>query len=494
MKLHLPLQLLSAVLACCALLSTPAYSLDLGANETITENTDWTENTNVTANVTLTINPDVTVTQETGSLVIGGHTLTVDGGGTLSILSTATEHTLAADGRLNIQGGSTLDLTAPDARLSVAQDANWTRFIISVADNSVLKTRSMAAGDYVFGARLTNKENLLLSGGGTIEVTATAAETISNIGFTVNEGGGSYLVTNAGTTVKMILNPEKTIQAVLNDVLTLGGAGNIEGGDANDMFIGNGGLKKVGTGTLTLKYANSFGGGVELNGGTLIVDHADGMGTNKVLSVTGNAAIGGTSAAYQGLSLSSGVSLDVSAVDTGAGLTIASGSVSLGAQSSITGNLVLNEGSLSLGGQNTMTGNLSLGTGLFIDASHMTKNGDALLALTGALTVNGSLLLENADGVSWSAGTYNLISATEGVTGDLANTILLGTQYMGNWDTADNVLKFVVTELTSISWTGGGDAGAERLRQQHRHAEPCLLCRWGGQGSHPRHHHGFPGG
>ena len=71
-----------------------------------------------------------------------------------------------------------------------------------------------------------------------------------------------------------------------------------------------------------------------------------------------------------------------------------------------------------------MTGNLSLGTGLFIDASHMTKNGDALLALTGALTVNGSLLLANADGVSWSAGTYNLISATEGVTGDLAGYFL----------------------------------------------------------------------
>ena len=439
MKLHLPLQLLSALLACCALVSAPAYALDLGANETITENTDWTENTNVTANVTLTINPDVTVTQETGSLVIGAHTLTIDGGGTLSILSTATEHTLAADGRLNIQGGSTLDLTAPDARLSVAQDANWTRFIISVADNSVLKTRSMDAGNYVFGARMTNKENLLLSGGGTIEVTATAAETISNIGFTVNEGGGSYLVTNAGTTVKMRLNTDKTIQVVLNDVLTLGGAGNIEGGDKDDMFTGNGGLKKVGDGTLTLGFANSFGGGVELNGGTLIVGHAGGMGTNKVLSVTGNAAIGGISAAYQGLSLSSGVTLDVSAVDVGAGLT-------------------LSGGSLSLGGQNTMTGNLNLGTGLFIDASHMTKNGDALLALNGSLTVNGSLLLENADDVSWGAGTYSLISATGGITGDLANTVLLGSQYIGNWDTADNVLKFVVTELTSISWTGGGDA------------------------------------
>ncbi|WP_330937056.1 autotransporter-associated beta strand repeat-containing protein [Akkermansia sp. AE01SA01] len=439
MKLHLPLQLLSALLACCALVSAPAYALDLGANETITENTDWTENTNVTANVTLTINPDVTVTQETGSLVIGAHTLTIDGGGTLSILSTATEHTLAADGRLNIQGGSTLDLTAPDACLSVAQDANWTRFIISVADNSVLKTRSMDAGNYVFGARMTNKENLLLSGGGTIEVTATAAETISNIGFTVNEGGGSYLVTNAGTTVKMRLKDDKTTQVVLNDVLALGGAGNIEGGDKDDMFTGNGGLKKVGDGTLTLGFANSFGGGVELNGGTLIVGHAGGMGTNKVLSVTGNAAIGGISAAYQGLSLSSGVTLDVSAVDAGAGLT-------------------LSGGSLSLGGQNTMTGNLNLGTGLFIDASHMTKNGDALLALNGSLTVNGSLLLENADGASWSAGTYSLISATDGITGDLANTVLLGSQYIGNWDTADNVLKFVVTELTSISWTGGGDA------------------------------------
>ena len=31
MKLHLPLQLLSALLACCALVSAPAYALDLGA-------------------------------------------------------------------------------------------------------------------------------------------------------------------------------------------------------------------------------------------------------------------------------------------------------------------------------------------------------------------------------------------------------------------------------------------------------------------------------
>ncbi|XBD75806.1 hypothetical protein ABFY27_07800 [Akkermansia massiliensis] len=104
-----------------------------------------------------------------------------------------------------------------------------------------------------------------------------------------------------------------------------------------------------------------------------------------------------------------------------------------------------------------MTGNLNLGAAVRIDATHMTVNGNPLLALNGALTVNGSLLLENSDSVSWSAGTYNLINATGGITGDLANTILLGTEYIGNWSTTDNTLKFVVAQVTSLTWTGGGD-------------------------------------
>ena len=54
---------------------------------------------------------------------------------------------------------------------------------------------------------------------------------------------------------------------------------------------------------------------------------------------------------------------------------------------------------------------------------------------------------------SWSAGTYNLINATGGITGDLANTSLLGTEYIGNWSTTDNTLKFVVAQVTSLTWT-----------------------------------------
>lgn len=51
-----------------------------------------------------------------------------------------------------------------------------------------------------------------------------------------------------------------------------------------------------------------------------------------------------------------------------------------------------------------MTGKLNLGAAVRIDATHMTVNGNPLLALNGALTVNGSLLLENSDSVSWSRG------------------------------------------------------------------------------------------
>lgn len=197
-------------------------------------------------------------------------------------------------------------------------------------------------------------------------------------------------VVNAGSTMSITADNTHNIQ--LNGALTITGAGNMITGSDN-AFRGTGRLIKDGSGTLTLANSSSFTGGVELKGGTLIVSHASGMGTNKNLSVTGNAAIGGISAGYGGLSLSAGAGLDVSAVDSNAGL-------------SMTG------GVLSLGGQNTMTGNLNLGAAVRIDATHMTVNGNPLLALNGALTVNGSLLLENSDSVSWSAGTYNLINAT----------------------------------------------------------------------------------
>ena len=108
-------------------------------------------------------------------------------------------------------------------------------------------------------------------------------------------------VVNAGSTMSITADNTHNIQ--LNGALTITGAGNMITGSDN-AFRGTGRLIKDGSGTLTLANSSSFTGGVELKGGTLIVSHASGMGTNKNLSVTGNAAIGGISAGYGGLSLS----------------------------------------------------------------------------------------------------------------------------------------------------------------------------------------------
>lgn len=431
MKLHLPVTLLSAVLACYSVAVLTASAETLTSNVTISTDTTWNETTTIGANgLTLTIETGKTLTQAEGAFNIGNNSLTITGGGVFRIETAATQK-IGSDpiSKTLTINNATLDLSAPDASLN---SGGYTRCRVTVTDGGVLRV-----GEYSYnglGQMATNTDYWTLNNKGRLELTKEENGEFG-CGLTVAAGGGAVEVENASSTVRMTVSSAQWIQ--LNGALTLTGAGNMTTAGDN-VFRGTGRLIKDGSGTLTLAHASSFTGGVELKGGTLIVSHASGMGTNKNLSVTGNAAIGGISAGYGGLSLSAGAGLDVSAVDSNAGLSMTAGV-------------------LSLGGQNTMTGNLNLGAAVRIDATHMTVNGNPLLALNGALTVNGSLLLENSDSVSWSAGTYNLINATGGITGDLANTILLGTEYIGNWSTTDNTLKFVVAQVTSLTWTGGGD-------------------------------------
>ncbi|MFR4985389.1 MAG: autotransporter-associated beta strand repeat-containing protein [Akkermansia muciniphila] len=414
--------------------SVQADPLTITTNQTFDTDVTWNEATTIGANdLTLTIEAGKTLTQAEGAFNIGNNSLTITGGGVFRIKTAATQK-IGSDpiSKTLTINNATLDLSSPGASLSMT-GGNYTRYKVTVTNGGVLRVGEYTYDGAGLGSMAVNTGYWTLNNG-RLEITKESDGTFGN-GLTVAAGGGAVEVVNAGSTMSITADDTHNIQ--LNGALTITGAGNMITGSDN-AFRGTGRLIKDGSGTLTLANSSSFTGGVELKGGTLIVSHASGMGTNKNLSVTGNAAIGGISAGYGGLSLSAGAGLDVSAVDSNAGLSMTAGV-------------------LSLGGQNTMTGNLNLGAAVRIDATHMTVNGNPLLALNGALTVNGSLLLENSDSVSWSAGTYNLINATGGITGDLANTILLGTEYIGNWSTTDNTLKFVVAQVTSLTWTGGGD-------------------------------------
>lgn len=403
MKLHLPVTLLSAVLACYSVAVLTASAETLTSNVTISTDTTWNETTTIGANdLTLTIEAGKTLTQAVGAFNVGDNSLTITGGGVFKIETAATVKAGNGSGTRTLTiDNATLDLSSPGASLSMKED-NYTRYKVTVTNGGVLRVGEYAYDGAGLGSMAVNTGYWTLNDG-RLEITKESNGTFGN-GLTVAADGGAVEVVNADSTMSITADDTHNIQ--LNGVLTITGAGNMITGSDN-AFRGTGRLIKDGSGTLTLAHTSSFTGGVELKGGTLVVGHSSGMGTNKHLSVTGNAAIGGLSAGYGDFTLSSGVNLDISAVDDNAGLT-------------------MNSGVLSLGGQNTMTGNLNLGEAVRMDAAHMAADGDALLTLNGTLTVNGSLLLENSDSVSWSEGTYNLINATGGITGDLANTIFWG--------------------------------------------------------------------
>ncbi|MBM7092805.1 phosphoesterase, partial [Streptomyces sp. S12] len=76
---------------------------------------------------------------------------------------------------------------------------------------------------------------------------------------------------------------------------------------------GTGGLLKFGTGTLSLNGANTFGGGVDLSAGGLMLGNAGALGTGA-LNVSGNAGFGanvGGLVIGNAINLGSGFALDI---------------------------------------------------------------------------------------------------------------------------------------------------------------------------------------
>ena len=80
MKLHLPVNLLSALLACCAALSASVQAdpLTITTNQTFDTDVTWNEATTIGANdLTLTIEAGKTLTQAEGAFNIGNNSLSM---------------------------------------------------------------------------------------------------------------------------------------------------------------------------------------------------------------------------------------------------------------------------------------------------------------------------------------------------------------------------------------------------------------------------------
>ncbi|WP_285466233.1 autotransporter domain-containing protein [Akkermansia sp. NBRC 115031] len=113
-------------------------------------------------------------------------------------------------------------------------------------------------------------------------------------------------------------------------------------------------------------------------------------------------------------------------------------------------------GSLTLGASGTITGNLTLGNSSLLNFSALPASGASLLNVTGTLTVNSELLLGQGtiDGVAWTEGSYDLISAGT-VTGVPASSFVLGDNLLGSWSTGNGKLTLVVAQVALLEWKGG---------------------------------------
>jgi autotransporter-associated beta strand protein len=242
------------------------------------------------------------------------------------------------------------------------------------------------------------------------------------------------------------------VTAIVNPGLSMTISGNITQAASNVAS-----LTKNGTGTLTLSGNNTYTGTTTLNAGTVVIGHANGLGT------TGNITFGGGALQY-----GSGITQDLSSriknsgsailVDTNSnnvtfatavnstnsgGLTKnGTGTLTLNATNTYTGTTTINGGTLQIGsagllGSGNYSGNIS-NSGSFVFASNSNQTLSGNISGTGSLTKNGSGVLTLTGTSSFNGGT-TINSGTLVVNGSAANsavtignaTILAGTGTVG---------------------------------------------------------------
>lgn len=331
-------------------------------------------------------------------------------------------------------GTNLVDITGPASvncagYVDIAQDA--TVATVNIGSNSQPGGSLTAQGDLTVADNGTATLNLVANGAGMLTVqgtmylsrnSATALGTVNlNSGATIlagyiNNGWGfGHGISNNpqafnfnGGTLRAFVGSPYFIQPFVNAVVQGGGAIIDDNGFAITVLAGlvngggNGGLTKLGNGTLFLNGANTYTGMTLVNAGT----------------VAGLGSIAGP-------------------VTVAAGGTLAAGWGTMG-------NLVINNSLTFAGGSTSM---------MKIGAS----SSDQITGLTG-VAYNGALVVTNVSGASLTVGqTYNLFSAASAGSGNFTSVTILPAG-AGTFNPATGVL--------TITSAGGGSVTVNSVTVQ----------------------------
>ncbi|OQB80125.1 MAG: tRNA nuclease WapA precursor [Planctomycetes bacterium ADurb.Bin126] len=341
-----------------------------------------------------TVQADSTTTLTVANVVAGGGSLTKDGSGALILsgTNTYTGKTKANAGTLSISSEDNLG-------------ANPTSFTADqlTLDGGTLKTTA------TFTIDDSNRGITLGSGGGTVQTDSSTTLTVANVidgsGSLVKDGSGSLTLDAANTFSGDARLAAGTlivgnVSALQNSTLDMNAAdsgsidfstydatlGGLKGSRSLDMdgrtlSIGNNGqsteysgvlsdgaLAKIGSGTLTLSGSNTYTGKTTISAGTLSISAEDNLGANPASFTADQLTLdGGT------LKTTATFIID----DSNRGITLGAGGGTLEADPSTTltvanvidgsGSLVKDgSGSLTLGAANTFSGDTRLAAGTLI--------------------------------------------------------------------------------------------------------------------------------
>ncbi len=390
-------------------------------------------------NVTINVNSNTTTLS--GQITGTGFSLTKTGNGTLALSNNSNNYT----GGTNINGGTlqvsaagiipsgsgTITFTGPS---TLALDTRLGGFTIpnaitltangsvdgNTANVGILSGQITGVG---FSLTKTGSGTLALSNntnsynggtninGGALQVSANNVIPNIGIGTTITFTGPSTLALDTGL---VGLNIPNAITLTANGSVNVNSTNNIA--TLSGAIGGAGSLTKTESGTLLLTHSNSYGGGTNINGGTLQVS------SGGRIPITGNITFTSPST-LDTLSGNFDIPNDITLTASGT-FNVNNNSVDLNGNISGAGALTKTGlASLSLSGSNTYLGGTSINGGILEVSS------DGNISPFGIITFNGGQKLDTTTGNLAIPNDIDLI--TSGIVNVDSNTTTLGGSITG---------------------------------------------------------------
>jgi autotransporter-associated beta strand protein len=297
-----------------------------------------------------------------------------------------------------------------------------------------------------FTPAASNGDDIAFSGAGG---TATNDDELTSVNdLTFNSGTGAYTIAGAALTVNgSILNSSTSTQTINTDLnfaatrVVNASAGDIEIGG---VVSGSGGLTKDGLNSLTLSANNNYDGGTTINAGTVVMGHANGLGTSGNISFTGG-----------GLKYATGITTDISsriknsssailfdttdndvtfsaALDSTnvGGLTKDGvGTLTLNGSNTFSGTITIAAGTLGIGSAGRLaggsySGNIAINglTSTFVYSGTSNQTLSGVISGNGVLTKNGGATLTISGASKSITGNVTINGGTVSVGGGALNT------------------------------------------------------------------------